>query len=64
LFHNGIYYWYGEHKIKSKSEANFADGGIHCYTSKDLINWTDAGIVLSVDYSNTTSSDHRIWLLD
>ncbi len=53
LFHNSIYYWYGEHKIKGKSEADFADGGIHCYTSKDLINWTDAGIVLSVDYHNT-----------
>jgi hypothetical protein len=50
LFHNGLYYWYGEHKIAGKSEKKFADGGIHCYTSKDLINWTNAGIVLSVDY--------------
>jgi hypothetical protein len=57
LFHNGIYYWYGEHKIKGKSEANFADGGIQCYTSVDLINWTDAGIVLGVDYDNTNSND-------
>lgn len=57
LFHNGIYYWYGEHKIKGKSEANFADGGIQCYTSKDLINWTDAGIVLGVDYNNTNNND-------
>ncbi len=57
LFHNGIYYWYGEHKIKGKSEANFADGGIQCYTSKDLINWTDAGIVLGVEYNNTNNSD-------
>lgn len=55
LFHNGLYYWYGEHKIAGKSEANFADGGIHCYASKDLINWTNAGIVLSVDYNNTNS---------
>jgi Glycosyl hydrolases family 43 len=55
LFYNGIYYWYGEHKIEGKSEADLADGGIHCYTSTDLINWTDAGIVLSVDYNNPTS---------
>ena len=55
LFYNGIYYWYGEHKIAGKSEANFADGGIHCYTSKDLINWTNAGIVLSVDYNNKST---------
>ncbi len=55
LFHNGIYYWYGEHKIDGKSEADLADGGIHCYTSTDLINWTDAGLVLSVDYTNASS---------
>ncbi len=52
LFHNGIYYWYGEHKIAGKSEADFADGGIHCYTSKDLVNWVDAGLVLSVEYNS------------
>ncbi len=55
LFYNGIYYWYGEHKIEGKAEKDFADGGIHCYTSKDLINWTDAGLVLSVENATTTS---------
>jgi Glycosyl hydrolases family 43 len=57
LFHNGLYYWYGEHQIAGKSEANFADGGIHCYSSKDLINWTNSGVVMSVDYSDKTNSD-------
>lgn len=55
LYHEGVYYWYGEHKIEGKSEAAFADGGIHCYSSKDLINWQDRGIVMSVDYSNDKS---------
>jgi ribosomal protein L24E len=55
IFHKGVYYWYGEHKIEGKSEATFADGGIHCYSSKDLINWKDRGIVLSVDYTNENS---------
>jgi hypothetical protein len=57
LFHNGLYYWYGEHQIAGKSEADFADGGIHCYTSKDLINWTDSGVVMSVDYAKSTAND-------
>lgn len=57
LFHNGIYYWYGEHQIAGKSEADFADGGIHCYTSKDLINWTNSGVVMNVDYSKSTTND-------
>ncbi len=57
LFNNGIYYWYGEHKIAGKSESQFADGGIHCYSSKDLKNWTDVGIVLGVDYNPNATED-------
>lgn len=55
LFHKNKYYWYGEHKIEGKSEAQMADGGIHCYSSKDLINWKDEGIVLSVSYTDTSA---------
>jgi hypothetical protein len=55
LFHQNKYYWYGEHKLEGKSESEFADGGIHCYSSKDLINWKDEGLVLSVDYKDSSS---------
>ncbi|TKG94306.1 hypothetical protein EYV94_13565 [Puteibacter caeruleilacunae] len=55
IYFKKTYYWYGEHKLKGKSEKQFADGGIHCYSSKDLINWKDEGIVLSVDYKNENS---------
>lgn len=48
----GIYYWYGEHKLSGRLEAEFVDGGVHCYLSKDLYNWEDRGLVLSVDYEN------------
>ena len=55
IFHDGMYYWYGEHKLEGKSEAQFADGGIHCYASKDLMNWKDKGVVLGVDFKDTTN---------
>lgn len=55
IFFKGIYYWYGEHKLEGKSEATFADGGIHCYSSIDLMQWKDEGIVLSVDYKDKTN---------
>lgn len=55
LYHKGTYYWYGEHKIPNKSEAQKADGGIHCYSSKDLLNWKDEGLVLSVNYDDPKS---------
>lgn len=47
LLHKGLYYWFGEHKVAGKI-GNTAQVGVHCYTSKDLYNWVDAGIALSV----------------
>lgn len=55
LFHNGIYYWYGTEKVEGLSEAQHADGGVHCYTSIDLINWQDQGMVLSLIRDDPTN---------
>jgi hypothetical protein len=55
IYFKKTYYWYGEHKIEGKSEAQFADAGVHCYSSKDLMNWKDEGIVLPVNYADTTA---------
>ncbi len=49
LHHQGIYYWYGTHKIEGLSEAKDADGGVHAYASRDLVNWHDQGMVLPLD---------------
>ena len=54
LFHEGTYYWFGEHKIEGDA-GNTAHVGIHVYASKDLYNWTDEGIALKV--SNDPESD-------
>lgn len=48
LYHKGIYYWYGEHKIEGGA-GNYAQVGVHCYSSRDLLNWRDEGIVLQID---------------
>ena len=47
LFHQGVYYWYGEHKIEGDA-GNVAHVGVHGYASRDLYNWKDAGIALPV----------------
>ena len=47
LFHKGKYYWFGEHKIEGEA-GNLAQVGVHCYSSIDLYNWTDNGIVFKV----------------
>ena len=41
------WYWFGEHKIYGDF-GNRAFVGVHCYSSKDLVNWMDCGISLSV----------------
>ncbi len=47
LFYEGKYYWYGEHKIEGKA-GNKAMVGVHCYSSKNLVDWKDEGVALEV----------------
>lgn len=42
LFHNGIYYWYGE----DNSKGYLNNVGVSCYSSLDLYNWKHEGTVL------------------
>jgi hypothetical protein len=46
LSHNGIYYWFGEHKTAGEG-GNTAFVGIRCYSSKDLYNWKNEGVALA-----------------
>ncbi|NLO70886.1 MAG: family 43 glycosylhydrolase [Porphyromonadaceae bacterium] len=45
LYDNGKYYWFGEHKGE---RSNAAHVGVMCYSSKDLMNWTNEGVALAV----------------
>jgi len=54
LFKDGVYYWYGEHKIEGKA-GNEARVGVHVYSSRDLYNWKDEGVALRV--SDDPASD-------
>lgn len=56
LFHDGTYYWYGEHKTSGPS-GNTALKGVHVYSSQNLVSWDDRGIALNV--SDDPSSDIR-----
>jgi hypothetical protein len=47
LFHDGVYYWFGEHKIAGEA-GNAAHVGVHVYSSRDVYNWKDEGIALAV----------------
>jgi len=55
LFRKGVYYWYGEFKVGGEI-GNTAQVGVSCYSSKDLYNWKDEGIVLKVNETDTASN--------
>ena len=55
LFHDGVYYWYGENKegrtwlpesTKSWGGYRVDVTGVRCYSSRDLLAWKDEGLVL------------------
>ena len=48
LYHDGVYYWYGEHKTEGRA-GNVANVGVRVYRSTDLANWENAGVALAVD---------------
>ncbi len=54
LHHEGVYYWYGEHK---REHSNSALDGVRVYSSTDLYNWKNEGIVLPV---KSEGSGHKI----
>lgn len=54
IYKNGLYYWFGEHKVEGKA-GNTSMVGVHCYSSADLYNWKDEGIALKME--DDTASD-------
>lgn len=67
LYHDGVYYWYGEYKGDStywnpkvphwecyRTEA----GGVGCYSSTDLVNWKFEGLALASEQEDESSELH------
>lgn len=64
IYHNGKYYWYGENKEKSISERLIWHWGIRMYSSTDLYNWKDEGIICAPEPDDLTSPMHPNSKLD
>ena len=47
IFFNDTYYWFGEYR-SPRSEKDKSLYGVNCYSSKDLLNWRNEGLVLKV----------------
>lgn len=55
LIKDGVFYWYGENKEKSDTENEVWHWGVRLYSSRDLYNWTDEGIILQPELEDVNS---------
>lgn len=67
LFDQGVYYWYGEYKKGPTRRVEYLDtwecyrvdaGGVACYSSTDLLNWKNEGLVLPAVREESTHDLH------
>ena len=56
MFLDGVYYWYGENKEKTLSTNKIWHWGVRCYTSSDLYNWEDKGLIIPPEPDDKDSS--------
>ena len=61
---NKLYYWYGENKEYTKKGGTIWHYGVRLYTSKDLYNWKDRGLIIPPQTSDLTSPLHPTYCMD
>jgi hypothetical protein len=55
---DGTFFWYGENKERTDPAADIWHWGVRCYSSIDLYNWEDRGLIIPPDLDDATSPLH------
>lgn len=58
MYIDGVYYWYGENKEKTTGKDDIWHWRVRCYTSTDLYNWEDKGLIIPPEPDDPASSLH------
>ena len=58
IYVDGIFYWYGENKEKTTSNFGIWHWGVRLYSSNDLYNWTDEGLICLPEVDDKESPLH------
>lgn len=61
---DGTYYWYGENKERTRPDNDIWHWGIRCYSSTDLYEWTDLGLIIPPDEDDPDSPLHPSSMVD
>jgi hypothetical protein len=64
LFEDGTYYWYGENKERTTADNDIWTWGIRCYSSTDLYNWEDRGLIIPPVLDDPQSPLHPAQMID
>lgn len=64
IYIDGTYYWYGENKEFTKPDNDIWHWGVRCYSSTDLYNWKDEGIIIPPEPDKPESSLHPSACMD
>ncbi len=52
---HGTFYWYGENKEHTTPGSGVWHWGVRCYSSTDLYNWNDDGLIIPPDLDDPSS---------
>lgn len=55
LYEDGLYYWYGENKEYTDGKNGVWTWGIRAYSSADLCNWKDLGLIIPPELDDPNS---------
>lgn len=61
---DGVFYWYGENKEKSTGDNGIWHWGVRCYSSTDMYNWEDRGLIIPPDLEHPDSPLHPAKMMD
>ena len=63
---DGLYYWFGENKEKTVGGLRNTvwHWGVRCYSSKDLYNWEDRGLIIPPQPDDLQSPLHPTYCMD
>lgn len=61
---DNVYYWYGENKEKTDGVNGIWHWGVRCYSSTDLYNWEDCGLIIPPEPDDENSSLHPSACMD
>lgn len=64
FYENETYYWYGENKEHTTGGNGVWHWGVRCYSSRDLYNWRDEGLIIPPDEEHSDSPLHPSAMMD